>query len=242
MSPLPLRPWLAAAAAAALSLGAGGCDRDDAGAGATRGLLSAGSLPAEAPAGAMVLLGNGGDLSAWRSERGAGEPITWPCEGGVLTVAPGAGSLVTREPLGDFRLHLEFRIPDPPGAESGNSGVYLERRYELQLLDRDADVKARTACGAIYEFRAPDTDAAAAAGEWQRLDIVFRSARWRGGAKVESARVTAFLNGSLIHDDLRIPDKTGSGREESPAAQPLKLQEHGSRVQFRNIWVVPLQL
>ena len=87
-----------------------------------------------------------------------------------------------------------------------------------------------------------DADAAKAAGQWQCLDLIFRAARWEGETKTENARLSAHLNGQLIHDDVPIPDKTGSGRDESPEAGPLKLQDHGNAVAFRNIWMVPLEL
>ncbi len=230
------------ALSAACVLFASSCAAGDAPeAATTRGVLPAptDTLGAAPPPGATVLLGRSGDLSKWRHEKAPKEPLRWPFTGGVLTVEPGSGSIVTKEDLADFRLHLEFKTGK--GAD-GNSGIYIQRRYELQILDRDADAKPKHRAGSIYATRAPDADAARAAGEWQSYDIVFRAPRWDGDEKTQDARITAHLNGVMIHDDVPVPDKTGAGREEAPDPQPLKLQDHDAAVQFRNIWLVPLDL
>lgn len=219
----------------------------DAGAGKTRALLPAAAitLGAAAPDGGIVLLDDSGDLSQWRHEKAPAEPIRWHCADGVLTIVPDTGSLVTKENVTDFRLHLEFKVNDATadgGKPSGNSGIYIQRRYELQILDPASDAKSKSGPGAIYKFKAPDAEAALPAGQWQSYDLVFRAARWDGDVKTQNARLTVHLNGKLIHDDVAIPDKTGAGRAESPEPQPLKLQDHGNAVHFRNIWMLPLKL
>lgn len=220
--------------------------KDDAGAGKTEGVLGApsDSIGMAAPATAVVLLDESGDTSKWRHEKAPKEPLQWPTKDGVLTIVPGInGSIVTKENVEDFRLHLEFKVNAGTEKPDGNSGIYIQRRYELQILDAEAKSEPLNVCGAIYKFKAPDTlKAAKPAGQWQCYDIVFRAARWEDGKKIENARLSAHLNGKLIHDDVAIPDKTGAGREESAEAQPIKLQDHGNAVQFRNIWMIPLEL
>jgi hypothetical protein len=217
--------------------------KDDAGAGKTRGILptQADTLGATPPDGAVVLLAKDGEHSSWKNERTPPTPIRWLVENDTLIIVPESGSLVTKDSYGDFRLHLEFRVPKDDSAE-GNSGIYIERRYELQILDSETGAKPHARCGAIYRYRAPTSEAARAAGEWQAFDIVFRTTRWEDQNKVQNARVTAHLNGELVHDDVPIPSPTGAGRDESPEPAPLKLQDHGSPVAFRNIWLIPLEL
>ena len=235
---------------ALLAIATGCADRaaDDSGLGKTRGLLPppADTLGAPPADGALVLLDSNSDLSHWRHESAPKEPLRWSVRDGTLTVVPKSGSIVTKTPVNDFRLHLEFKINDATasaGEPDGNSGIYIQRRYELQILDRAAQAKPESRCGAIYLVKAPDTvDATKPAGEWQCYDLVFRAARWRDGDKIENARLTAHLNGKLIHDDVPIPGTTGAGRVESPEPGPLKLQDHGNAVAFRNIWMVPLDL
>jgi hypothetical protein len=200
---------------------------------------------AEPPPGATVLF-DGADLSHWRRE-GGGE-IGWSIVEGTLQVAPGSGSIVTAEPVTDFHLHLEFQLPrlpdDVTGQSRGNSGVYIQQRYEVQILDSfDLEAGPRD-CGGLYGYKAPDRNASRPPGEWQRYHIRFRQPRWqRAGedwVKTHNARITVVHNGVLIHDDVELPDKTGMGYAESPQPRPLRLQDHGNPVRFRNIWIAPL--
>ena len=197
------------------------------------------------PAGAVVLLRKGGGLDAWRHNSRAHDQPKWRLHDGVLTVVPGTGSLMTRRNFGDVYLHLEFKPNDTrTGWQSnGNSGVYIQRRYEVQILNSFSHSLSKRDCGAIYGIKAPDEPACKPAGQWQTYDIVFRAPRWNtSGKKTENARITVYLNGVRIHDNVEIPTKTGQGSPEAPGDAPLLLQDHGNPVQFRNIWVVPLDL
>jgi hypothetical protein len=140
-------------------------------------------------------------------------------------------------------MHIEFNVPYMPDAKGqgrGNSGVYIQRRYELQILDSYNLEPKYQDCGAMYKTQPPLVNACKKPGEWQYYDIVFTAAKWEGGKKVKNARITAVHNGVLIHDSFDIPNKTGAGRPEAPTAGPILLQDHGNKIRFRNIWIVPL--
>ncbi|MFT5106715.1 MAG: hypothetical protein ACI8XO_002034 [Verrucomicrobiales bacterium] len=218
-----------------------GCSEpDDAGAGKTRGVMSGGAtIGMAAPLAAQVL-----GAEAWVNERDK-SGLGWIWKGGVLEIVPGTGNLRTREKFADCQIHVEFNVPAMPSTEwktDGNSGVYIQRRYELQILNSHGRKAGDESCGALYTEREPDVNASLPAGEWQVYDIVFRAARWDGAEKTENARLTVYLNGQLIHDDVPIPDKTGSGKPEADTQEPLRLQDHGAAVRFRNVWIERLNL
>ncbi|MDY7108430.1 MAG: DUF1080 domain-containing protein [Planctomycetota bacterium] len=196
------------------------------------------------PDGTIVLF-DGRDFSHWIGADGT--PVRWKIVRDTMEIVPGTGSLVTRTPFRDFLLHVEFNLPQPPAEARGqarsNSGVYIQRCYEVQILDSFGIEAGRRDGGALYGFKAPDQNACRPPGEWQSYDITFRSPRWEGeGAtarKVENARITVLHNGVPIHDDVELPNKTGAGRPEGPEPGPILLQDHGHPVRFRNIWLVP---
>jgi hypothetical protein len=194
------------------------------------------------PKSAVALLGDGDKRSEWQHAGKPGSTIEWtPIDGG-LEVKPHSGSIETRRSFGDCRLHLEFKVDDngKEGQANGNSGVYLQGRYEVQILNSAGQKPAHDICGGIYGVRAPDYNMALPAGEWQTYDIWFRAPHWdSSGKKTSNARLTVYHNGTRIHKDVEVPDQTGAGRPESPADGPLLLQDHGNRIQFRNIWIVP---
>jgi len=161
---------------------------------------------------------------------------------------PGTGSIVTKREFRDFQLHVEFKTPQLPpdvrGQARGNSGVYLQRRYEVQILDSFGLPPGNNECGALYRVRAPDKNVCKQPGQWQTFDIAFHAARFEGdgknATKVKNARITVRQNGVLIHDDVEIPNKTGAGRPEGPEPGPILLQDHRNEVEFGNIWIVSL--
>lgn len=172
----------------------------------------------------------------------------WVFADGVLTASPKWDSVVTPNAYQDFRMHLEFNVNeagDVPRERNGNSGVYIQQRYELQILNSfgvpEAEFK-KVDCGSIYGMKKPDKLVAKPAGEWQSFDIAFRAARFKGSKKTEDARITVFHNGELIHDDVVLKRKTGAGKREENSARPIKLQGHHNQVQFRNVWIQKLQL
>jgi hypothetical protein len=189
-----------------------------------------------------IVLFDGKDFSHWIGEDG--NSVKWKLVDGAMKVVPGTGSIVTRQNFQDFRLHVEFNVPQlPPDVKDqarGNSGIYIQRRYEIQILDSYGLKATESDCGAIYKTRAPDKNVSKKPGDWQCFDIFFRAPRWQGDKKIENACITVLQNNVVIHNNAIIPDKTGAGLSEGPRPGPIKLQEHGSAVQFRNVWIVPL--
>ncbi len=187
------------------------------------------TLGAPAPAGAVVLFGDG-DLAAFA--KAELDPRGF--------LAAGAR---TRDAFGSFTLHLEFRVPFMPEATGqlrGNSGVYLQNRYEIQVLDSFGLAGETNECGAIYEQRAPDVNMAFPPLSWQTYDIEFTAARFdASGAKTAPALVTVRHNGVVIHDQVALQGPTGQGDPESPAPGPLLFQDHWNPVVYRNLWLVP---
>lgn len=215
--------------------------------GTTRDLLGdpAEQMGAPPPPAATVLVGVDGNVEQLRGERDANAPFPWRVEDGVLEIVPGSGSVVTRDSYGDFRMHVEFNVnsKERHSQDNGNSGVYIQQRYEVQILNSHGQPLNNNECGALYRFRAPDRNASRPAGEWQSFRIVFRSPRWSedGGTKTENARISVSHNGILIHDNVELPDKTGAGRQEGPDPRPIRLQGHGNPVRFRNVWIEELR-
>ena len=171
----------------------------------------------------------------------------WEFQDGVLTASPKWDSVKSPDAYRDFRLHLEFNVNDRGDVErgtNGNSGVYLQQRYELQILNSFgtsmADYRGDD-CGCIYRLKKPDQLVNKPAGEWQSFDIAFRAARFDGTQKTKNARVTVYQNGQLIHDDVELPRKTGAGKREGPWPRPILLQGHHNQVKFRNVWVHSLE-
>ena len=170
----------------------------------------------------------------------------WRFEGGVLTASPSWDSVVTKSSYQDFRMHIEFNVNESQGdnAEAkGNSGVYIQQRYEVQILDSfgiSSENYKASYCGSLYRLKKPDQLVSKKAGEWQSYDIAFRAPVFKGKAKIHSARITVYQNGQLIHDDYELPRKTGAGQPEGAGARPIKLQGHHNQVRFRNFWIQSL--
>ncbi|MCA8977579.1 MAG: DUF1080 domain-containing protein [Planctomycetes bacterium] len=186
------------------------------------------TLGAAPPPGAVVLF-DGSSADAFEGGR--------LLDGGVLGV--GCDS---RRAFADHRLHLEFKTPFRPAARGqgrGNSGVYVQGRFECQVLDSFGLEGRQNECGGIYSVTAPLVNACLPPETWQTYDIVFTAARYDGDRKVSDARMTVHLNGILVHDDVALPHATtASRRGEGPAPGGLYLQDHGNPVVYRNIWVV----
>ncbi|MEW6252919.1 MAG: DUF1080 domain-containing protein [Planctomycetota bacterium] len=198
--------------------------------------------PAEAHA--TVLLGPNGDLSAWEHPaKSATQPasaVQWVWTGGALEVKPGSGNIQTRQPFGACRLHVEFSVDDngKSGQANGNSGVYLQGRYEVQILNSAGQTPADDICGGIYKVKAADYNMARPAGAWQTYDIWFHPPQWhQSGQKTANARITVYHNATRIHDNVEVPRGTTAGSKEGPHAAPLLLQDHGNKIRFRNIWI-----
>jgi type 1 glutamine amidotransferase len=206
------------------------------------GVVYAAALP---PADALVVFG-GRDTSAWQRAADGG-PIVWRVlADGSLEVEPGAGDIQTGERFDDFQLHLEFWVPatpsDWPDQTRGNSGLYLQGRYELQILDSfEQSTGSRDGAGALYSMQDPTVNAARPPATWQTYDVTFRAARFGpDGARRVPARVDVWWNSIKVHDSIELAGPTPGGAPETNEPGPIRLQDHGDRVRFRNVWVRPL--
>lgn len=187
-------------------------------------------------------------------------PIKWkiaedPIDGGttVQTDDPaaaggkyGSADIVTKKEYRDFRLHIEFLVMKP----RGNSGVYLQNRYEIQILDGD---KTKHGMGAVINETESPYDAYNGAGKWNSYDLVFRAARFQDGKRTEKAMVTLYFNGKKVHTNQTITkvwggarsgldggNDNGNGITDVPGG--LKLQAEGHDVRYRNAWIKELNL
>ena len=152
-------------------------------------------------------------------------------------------SIVTKEVFGDATYHIEFMCPFMPeerGQARGNSGVYIQGRYEIQVLDSFGEDPAWDYCGGIYKQSVPSVNASLPPLSWQTYDIDFTAPRFdASGAKTSNARITVRHNGVLIHDDIELTDRTPGGMGGGELKEErLFLQHHRDSVQYRNVWVV----
>jgi hypothetical protein len=197
------------------------------------------------PKDALVLF-DGKSLDGWTKTDGKSKP-DWKLLDGGVTQVEGNDNIISKQMLeGDFKLHVEFRVPYMPkatGQARGNSGVYVQGRYEVQVLDSYALESKDNDCGAIYGVAAPLKNACKAPTVWQGYDIEFHAPVCENGKKVKPARITVKQNGILIHDNVEITkDNTTAGLGGDVCKPgPLMLQSHGAPVQFRNIWMVAMK-
>jgi hypothetical protein len=198
-----------------------------------------------APQGAKVLF-DGKNLDHW-VYRKDGKPAAWTLtQDGAMQVK--GGDIHTREKYdGKFKLHVEFRVPYMPKASGqgrGNSGVYVQGRFEVQVLDSYGLKSKSNDCGGIYGVAAPLVNACKAPTVWQSYDIEYTSPVYKDGKKVEGSKFTVYQNGVKIHDNVVVPlkvDNTTAGMGGDPSKPgPILLQDHGNPVQYRNIWILPL--
>ncbi len=196
----------------------------------TKVVRKSSTLGAKPPEGAVVLF-DGSSVEAW---------VNGKLTDDHLLAATG---VETKESFGDHSLHVEFRLPFMPKASGqgrGNSGVYVQSRYEIQVLDSFGLEGRDNECGGIYSISPPALNMCYPPLTWQTYDIDFRAARFNSqGEKTENARITVRHNGVVIHDNRELPHPTpGRLGTESADPAPLYLQDHGNPVVFRNIWVV----
>lgn len=197
--------------------------------------------PTSAPKGAVILF-DGKNLSEWSHLNG--NPATWNLIGGeAMEVNVRSGDIQTKQEFGDFDLHLEFWLPlmaDKTSQARANSGVFLHGNYEIQVLDSyNNETYAKGECAAIYGVKSPDVNAARPPEQWQTYDATFQAPRFdANGNKTANAKVSLVWNGTKVHNNVEIEKPTGGGKDEKKRA-PLRLQDHGNLVRYRNIWIVP---
>lgn len=217
-------------------------------------VLASPTLGAKPPAGAVVLF-DGKNFDQWQ-QRG-NRPVSWHLldHGAMEVRSPQnpeerqngiGGDIQTKRNFGDCRVHLEFRYPvesGKSGQNRGNSGLFFQGEYEVQILNSYALQGWWNECGALYKTSPPRVNAARPPMEWQTYDIEYTASVWQDGKKVSPPRITVRHNGVLIHHDEEIPHATAHAfatRNVEPKGEgPLRLQDHNNAIQFRNIWVLP---
>ncbi len=191
-----------------------------------------------APPSDAIVLFDGKNLSKWINGN------QWKVENGIAT--PGKGKIISKESFGDCQIHLEWSAPDTitsRGQGRGNSGLFLMGLYEIQILD---SYKNKTyhdgQAGAIYKQAPPQVNAMRKPTEWNSYDIIWTAPRFNEEGSLKSpAYITAIHNGVLIQNHFQVKGntfwKTAPAYTKHPSQLPISLQDHGSPVQFRNIWV-----
>jgi hypothetical protein len=195
------------------------------------------------PSDAVVLF-DGTNLNEWTNENGG--PAGWTVADGCMTVKSGTGIIKTKRGFGDCQLHIEWRTPAEVKGEGqgrGNSGIFLQSRYELQVLDSyNNKTYTNGQAGSIYKQSIPLVNACRKPGEWQIYDIIYMAPRFSDNGRVAlPAHITVLQNGVLIQNNTEIrgttpyiglPEYISHGMKE-----PLTLQDHGNPVSYRNIWI-----
>lgn len=194
-----------------------------------------------APSDAIILF-DGKDFSQWENVDG-GE-IKWKLENGAMTVSDNTGSIQTKQRFGDCQLHIEWRTPGKiagEGQNRGNSGIFFQKQYELQVLDSyDNKTYFHGQAGSIYTQSPPLVNVCRKPGEWQTYDVVYMAPRFNADGSVEiPARITVFQNGVLVQNNFVIKGTTYDlSKGYSPHYKmPLELQDHQCAVSYRNIWI-----
>lgn len=186
------------------------------------------TLGAAPPCGAIVLF-DGRNTDHWKNGRKS--------EDGLLMIGT-----ETKVPFQDFTMHIEFQLPYMPNARGqgrANSGVYIQSRYEVQVLDSFGLKGEFNEAGSLYRFKTPDANLCFPPLVWQTYDIEFQAARFKGEKqKTSPATVTVWHNGVVVQNRVELANKTGGGAAEGAISLPTKLQDHGNPVRFRNIWLI----
>lgn len=206
-------------------------------------VVTPGKAPGDPPSDAVVLFG-GKDLSAWEN----GDK--WKVEDGVATIVAGAGEIRTKEHFADSQFHIEWSAPTPPESESqgrGNSGVFFGP-YELQVLDSyENKTYFDGQAGAIYKQTPPMVNAMRPPGEWNVYDVLWTAPRFKEDGSLQSpAYITLLHNGVVVLNHFELLGDTPFNRPPEytahPPEQPIRLQDHGNPVRFRNIWIRPIKV
>ncbi len=202
-----------------------------------------GSKKMRAPSDAIVLFKKGKDITNWVDRKG--EPAGWKTSCRKMTTNQ-TGGVFTKQEFGDCQLHVEWKTPRKvvgDGQGRGNSGIYIQTLYEVQILDSyENETYYNGQAGSIYKQSSPLVNACRKPGKWQVYDIVFHAPRFNDDGSLESpVTMTVFHNGVLIQDhfELKGPSVYGGYPKYTPHAEkkPIMLQDHGNPVSYRNIWI-----
>lgn len=208
----------------------------------TPGGTSTSSPTATAPSDALVLF-DGKDLSKWRSP-GKGD-AAWTVSDGAITVKPGTGDIETIDQFENYQLHIEFRTPSVVKGNSqgrGNSGIFQQGVYELQVLDSyNNPTYSNGQAGSLYKRAMPLVNASRKPGEWQTYDVIWMAPKFNKDSMIiEPAHITVFHNGVLVQNHTAIAGTTpyiGAPQNQVHGKGPIRLQDHGDLVSYRNIWI-----
>ena len=205
-------------------------------------IVTPGATTYAAPSDAIVLF-DGSSTAAWQHRDGSA--IKWNVDDGIMTVMKGTGAIFTKDNYGDCQLHIEWRAPlivEGKGQGRGNSGVFFQNRYEVQVLDSyDNRTYSNGQAGSIYKQHSPLVNAMKPTGKWQTYDIIFQSPRFNeDGIKIASGYLTVIHNGVVIQNHSEIKGTTeyiGFPKNKSHGDAPIQLQDHSNPVSYRNIWL-----
>jgi len=197
------------------------------------------------PSDAIVLF-DGKDLSQWTTDKG--EDAKWNVHDGIFTVDKKAGDILTKEEFGDFQLHVEWQIPENITGESqarGNSGIYLQDKYEIQILDSyNSKTYVNGQAASVYKQSPPLVNAMRKPGEWNVYDIIYTAPTFTKDGKYRTyPTVTVLHNGVLVQNNTVIIGTTeyiGFPQIIPHGKGPIRLQAHGdpsAPISFRNIWI-----
>lgn len=198
----------------------------------------------KAPSDAVVLF-DGKNTDQWVSVKDGG-PVKWALKDGALTVVWGAGDIQTKQAFGDFQLHVEWRSPIEPdslkGQMRGNSGIFLQERYEVQVLNSYQNrTYSNGQAGSIYKQTIPLANVCSKPGDWNMYDIIYTAPRFRQNGSLERpAYVTVIHNGVVVQNHTEIQGTTeyiGAPKYTMHGKGGIRLQDHGNRVSYRNIWI-----
>lgn len=212
----------------------------------TPGTFSTQDAPGKPPADATVLF-DGSNLSRWKN--GKGEAAPWKVENGYMEVAGGGGDIQTRDEFGDCQLHIEWTAPNPgkgSGQGRGNSGIFLMGRYEIQVLDNyENKTYPDGQAGSVYGEFPPLVNASRKPGEWQSYDILWTAPRFKDDKLESPAYVTILHNGVVVQNHTELIGATGhrnvGAYKPHGLTGPIRLQDHGDPVRYRNIWIRPIK-
>jgi len=198
-----------------------------------------GSAPSDA-----IILFDGKNLDKWVSAE-SDKQVAWAIADGAMTVVPGTGGIKTKQSFGDIQLHIEWRTPakvEHSGQDRGNSGIFFQGKYELQVLDSyNNRTYSNGQAGSMYKQHAPLVNATRPPGEWQAYDVVYIAPRFKDDGTLQTpGRMTVFLNGVVVQHYSEILGTTeyiGKPKIKAHGNAPLTLQDHSCAVSYRNIWV-----